>query len=234
MIYQVGEKSGVYCIEGAGAARVYFVGAPEFTLIDAGMPRRADEILSNLAQIGVQPLKVRRIILTHHHWDHVGSLWELKRRTGAKVVAHPRDADYINGRRTRRAPRQFFGRIAYSFFGLLGARAIPTVDVDQLVNDGDQVGSFCVIHTPGHTPGHICLLRDGYLFSGDLLMASAGAFRETPHIFTADVSTSRTSIRKVAQMQFDAVLSSHHPPYVFGAAEKMRDLAEKLAGMAQP
>jgi hypothetical protein len=35
-------------------------------------------------------------------------------------------------------------------------------------------------------------------------------------------------------MQFDAVLSSHHPPYVFGAAEKMRDLAEKLAGMAQP
>ncbi len=231
MIYQVGEKSGVYCIEGAGAARVYYVGAPEYTLIDAGIPHKADEILSSLANIGVQPLQVKRIILTHHHWDHVGSLWEIKKRTGAKVVAHPRDAEYITGRRIRRAPRQPLGKIAYTLVGLVGAREIPNVDVDYLVNDGDQVGSFCVIHTPGHTPGHICLLRRGYLFSGDLLTASAGGFRETPHIFTADVPTSRTSIRKVAQMQFDAVLSSHHPPYVFGASDKVRELAERL-GMA--
>ncbi len=59
-------------------------------------------------------------------------------------------------------------------------------------------------------------------------MASAGAFRETPHIFTADVPTSRASIRKVAQLDFEAVLSAHSPPYVFGAAEKVRELAQQL------
>lgn len=232
MIFQVGDKSGVYCIEGAGSARVYFCGAPDYALIDAGMPRKADQILSALASIGVQPLQVKRIILTHHHWDHVGSLWELKRRTGAKVVAHARDSDYITGKRIRRAPRQPLGRLVYSLFGLFGARDLPSVDVDTIVNDGDRIGSLCVIHTPGHTPGHICLLRQGYLFSGDLLMASAGAFGETPHIFTADLATSRASICKVAALSFEAILSAHKPPYVFGAAEKVRELAGRLGAVS--
>ena len=228
MIYEVGEKSGVYCIESAGTARVFFVGAPEYTLIDAGTPGKADRILSALAHIGVQPLHVKRIILTHHHWDHVGSLLELKRRTGAQIVAHARDADYIAGKRVRRAPRPLLGRVAYGLFGLLGAQNLQNVEVERLVNDGERIGGFTVLHTPGHTPGHVCLLRDGYLFTGDLLYATAGAFRETPHIFTADVPTARASIRRVAQLDFQILLSSHHAPTVFGAAEKVRALANKL------
>lgn len=228
MIYQVGDHSGVYCIESAGSARVYFVGAPEFTLIDAGMPDKADKILSALANIGVQPLHVKRIILTHHHYDHVGSLWELKRRTGAQVIAHHRDADYISGKRQRRAPRRFTGRLVFGLMNLFGTRNLPGVEVDRRVNDGDTIGAFTVVHTPGHTPGHICLLRNGYLFSGDLLMAKASAFSETPHVFTTDVPTSRASIRQVARLEFEAILSSHHPPVVFGAMGKVRVLAEKL------
>jgi hydroxyacylglutathione hydrolase len=230
MIFQVGDKSGVYCIESAGHARVYFV-APEATLIDAGEPGKADKILSALANIGVQPLHVKRIILTHHHYDHVGSVWELKRRTGAQVVAHHRDAEYVSGKRLRRPPRQFTGRVLFGLMSLFGARNVPGVQVDQRLQDGDTVGSFSVVHTPGHTPGHICLLRDGYLFTGDLLLAKASGFAETPHVFTADVPTSRESIRKVAALKFDAVLSSHNPPVVFGAQNKLRDLANKLGMM---
>ena len=227
MIYQVGDKSGVYCIENAGSARVYFV-APEVTLIDAGEPGKADKILSALANIGVQPLHVKRIILTHHHYDHVGSVWELKRRTGAQVVAHHRDAEYIAGKRQRRAPRQISGRVMFALMNLAGARSVHGVEVDRRVQDGERIGQFVVIHTPGHTPGHMCLLRDGYLFSGDLVNAKAGAFGETPHLFTADVPTSRQSIRLVADLKFNVVLSAHHPPVVFGATEKMRELANKL------
>jgi glyoxylase-like metal-dependent hydrolase (beta-lactamase superfamily II) len=188
MIYEVRDKSGVYCIEGTGMARVYYV-APEFTLIDTGMPGCMNRVLAGLAQIGVQPLKVQRIILTHHHWDHVGSLWDLRKATGAQVLAHTSDADYISGKRMRRSPRHPLGRLLYGVMGLFGARRLPYVDVDRLLRDGEQVGSFTVIHTPGHTPGHICLLRDGLLFSGDLLTASPGRFRETPRLFTADVRT---------------------------------------------
>lgn len=233
MIYQVGEKSGIYCIESAGQARVYYVGAPDFALIDAGMPGKADKIITALAQIGVQPLRVKHIILTHHHWDHVGSLWELKKRTGAQVIAHSRDADYINGKRPRRAPRRLPGRVLYSLMGLVGARNVPTVDVDRQVSDGDKIGTFTVVHTPGHTPGHMCLLRDDLLFSGDLLLATSPAFRETPHMFTADVPTSRTSIRKVAGLEFQSILSSHSPPYVFRASERVRALASKLGTMPE-
>jgi hydroxyacylglutathione hydrolase len=230
MVYQIGDKSGVYCIESAGQARVYFVGAPENTLIDAGMPGKADKIISALAQIGVQPLQVKRIIVTHHHWDHVGGLWELKKRTGAEIIAHSRDADYISGKRPRRAPRRLPGRVMYAIFGLVGARNVPAVEVDRCVNDGDRIGAFVVVHTPGHTPGHICLLRGDSLFSGDLLQAISPAFRETPHMLTADVPTSRVSIRKIAGLEFQAILSSDNPPYVFRASERVRALASKFGG----
>lgn len=230
MIYQVGDKSGVYCIEGAGAARVYYV-APEATLIDAGEPGKMDKVLSALANIGVQPLHVKRILLTHHHSDHVGSVWELKRRTGAQIFAHHRDAEYIAGKRPRRAPRQFAGRMMFTVMNLVGGRQVHGVEVDRRVQDGERIGQFVVIHTPGHTPGHMCLLRDGFLFTGDLVNAKAGAFGESPHLFTADVPTSRQSIRHVAEFKFDVVLSSHHPPVVFGAMEKMRELADKLGKM---
>ena len=227
MIYQVGDHSGIYCIEGAGNARVYYV-APEATLIDAGMPGNADKIISALANIGVQPLQVKRIILTHHHYDHVGSVWELKRRTGAQIIAHHRDAEYISGKRHRRPPRQLSGRLMFGVMSLFGTRNVPGVEVDRRVQDADRVGNFSIVHTPGHTPGHICLLRDGFLFTGDLCIAKAGAFGETPHLFTADVPTSRVSIRKVADLNFNAVLSSHHPPVIFGAMDKLRELANKL------
>ncbi len=228
MIYEIGKDSGVYAIEGTGQARVYFVGAPEYTLIDTGVPGKATRIVTALAQIGVQPVQVKRIVLTHHHWDHAGGLWELQKITRAQVCAHPRDADYVTGKRPRRAPRQPIGRIFYSLFSLLGAQKLPPVQVDRLLNDGEPIGSFQVLHTPGHTPGHICLLRGEFLFSGDLLFATAGGFRETPRIFTADVATSRRSIAKVAAFDFQVILSGHQPPHVVKSAERVRELAEKL------
>ncbi|MBI5304874.1 MAG: MBL fold metallo-hydrolase [Chloroflexi bacterium] len=231
MIYEIGAKTGVYCIENAGDTRVFFVAA-ERTLIDAGTPGNADRILSALAQIGVQPLHVKRIVITHHHWDHVGSLWELKKRTGAEVIAHARDADYITGKRQRRPPRGALGRMVYTVFGAISARNVQGVDVDHRVNDGDRIGGFAVVHTPGHTPGHICLLREGYLFCGDLLQPTAGEFRETPHMFTADVPTSRASIRRVAELDFQFILASHSPPHVFGSAEKMREFVNRLGQLA--
>jgi hydroxyacylglutathione hydrolase len=227
MIFQVGDQSGIYCIDSAGPARVFYV-SDERTVVDTGIPRSADKILAGLAQIGVSPLQVKRIIATHHHADHVGSLFELRKRTGAAVVAHPLDAEYINGRRARRAPKGALGKLMFGMMSLIGANRLPSVEVDQPVEDGDHVGGFEVIHTPGHTPGHICLLYGKYLFSGDLLQATPVKFEETPHLFTSDLALSRASISKVAHLEFDSLLSSHHPPYAFGAAEKMRELAQKL------
>lgn len=229
MLYAVGEHSGIYCIEDIGEARAYFVAEPEPALIDTGGPGQGDNVLRALASLGVRPLDIRRIILTHHHLENTGALWELHKRTGAKICAHPLDADYITGKRARRHRGAGLNR-AYEFAAarLRGMEPRP-VPVSVALQDGGEIAGLRVIHTPGHTAGHICLLRGEALFSGDLVEASAGGFSETAHELSDDVATSRRSISRVARYEIRAVLPSHRPPYVFGAGERLRELAGRLA-----
>lgn len=228
MIYQVGADTGVYCIEGAGA-RVYFIARPEPMLVDAGAPGHAETIFRALAQVGVQPIHLKKIILTHHHLGHVGSLGALKRRSGAIALAHYADAPYITGKRPRRQPRHPVERVFQSAVGLVALPDAP-VDVEWRLDDGAEINGWRVLHTPGHTPGHICLWRGEMLISGDLLLATAGAFRELPHSSITDVVTSRVSIRRAAELPFTAILPGHNPPYVFNARTKVQELTARLEG----
>lgn len=230
MIYPVGEESGIFCIEGGGPARVYFVQAPEPLLIDAGAVGQSETIFRSLASLGVRPLDIKKIIITHHHADHAGGLWELHKRSGAKLYAHINDADFIRGRKPRRAPRRGLTKMYHNAVSLIGPSEPRPVALDGKLRDGDEIAGLRVIHTPGHTPGHICLLRGPVLFSGDLLEATAGGFSETPHALTSDLPTSRKSIRMIAKLEFTAILSGHRPPYVIDANNKVRELAEKLGG----
>ena len=91
----------------------------------------------------VKGTNVRYILLTHGHSDHVQALEEVKQATGAPVAIHPADA------------------------------AMLPIAADLALNDGDRVRfgkhELLVLHTPGHTPGSVCLLTDQHLFSGDTL-----------------------------------------------------------------
>ncbi len=115
----------------------------------------AENILRSVEELG---LTIRCIILTHGHPDHFAALKEVKEATGAEIVVHTDDAEYH---------RQ--GTLALAF-GLYCPTPPPP---DKLLNDGDSIDigdlRFKVIHTPGHTPGGICLLGHGVLFSGDTL-----------------------------------------------------------------
>jgi len=103
-------------------------------------------------------LDIKFIILTHGHIDHTGALKEVREVTGAKVAIHADDAKSLK--------QQSLSRI----FGLSYPTPPPP---DRLLKDGDSldVGGmhFEVLHTPGHTPGGICLLGEGVAFSGDTL-----------------------------------------------------------------
>jgi len=115
----------------------------------------AGNILSSVAELG---LTIRSIILTHGHPDHIAALKEVKKATGAEIMVHKDDAGY---------PEQ--GALALAF----GFNCPAPPPPDKLLSDGDSVDvgglHFTVIHTPGHTPGGICLLGHGVLFSGDTL-----------------------------------------------------------------
>jgi len=143
-------------VVGPFASNCYIIGSEsnkEGAIIDPGA--EAEEILKNVKDLG---LKVKFIVLTHGHIDHVGALKEVKEATGAEVAIHTDDAKSLHEQSIARA------------FGLSYP---PPPPPDRLLNGGDSIDigdlHFLVLHTPGHSPGGICLLGEGVVFSGDTL-----------------------------------------------------------------
>jgi glyoxylase-like metal-dependent hydrolase (beta-lactamase superfamily II) len=106
-------------------------------------------------------------VLTHAHPDHVQAVPELRERTGAAVIAHEADATWLtNGR----VPTEGGSGLGARSFDRLGAARWTPFEVDAKVVDGDLIdGGLRVIHTPGHSPGHIVLWHEptGAVFVGD-------------------------------------------------------------------
>lgn len=112
-----------------------------------------------LAACAKSKLDVLRIISTHGHADHVCGNGPIQQATGAKIVMHRADAEFFSNPDVK------------SYFSMLGLPESPPADI--LVEDGDVISfgeeSLHVIHTPGHTPGGICLYSAPNCFTGDTL-----------------------------------------------------------------
>ncbi len=130
----------------------------EAAVIDPGDD--ADRILMTLAK---SELKVKYLINTHGHFDHVGANKRMKDVTGAQLAVHPDD-------------EPMFKELSRSamMFGLSAENSPPA---DIYLNDGDEISfgtiTLKVIHTPGHTKGGISLYTKGHLFAGDTLFAGS-------------------------------------------------------------
>lgn len=136
------------------------------TLIDTAIGGSGAAIVEAARKLG-RP--IRRIVLTHAHGDHVGSLDELhKLLPDAEVLISSRDARFLAGdmridaNEPQAKPR--------------GAFQTVTTRPTRTIEDGDRVGSLQVVRSPGHTPGHIALFdtRDGSLIGGDAFQTRAG------------------------------------------------------------
>jgi len=143
-------------VVGPLASNCYIVGSEsskEGIIIDPA--DEAEKIGQTVKELG---LKIKLILLTHGHPDHIGVLKEVKEATGAEVAVHADDAESLK--------QQVLGL-------LFGFSYAPPPPPDRLLKGGDSIDigdlHFLVIHTPGHTPGSICLLGHGVLFSGDTL-----------------------------------------------------------------
>ena len=103
-------------------------------------------------------LRIKYIVNTHCHIDHVMGNKRMKELTGAKIVIHEADAPYLSQQPAH-------------LMQMFGAEDSPPADITVRENDLVTVGdvSLKVIHTPGHSPGGICLYTDGFVFTGDTL-----------------------------------------------------------------
>lgn len=145
-----------------------------------------------------QGVKAEKIVLTHAHFDHTGAVAELKEKTGAAVLLGRGDAELLENPGWMRP--------------YMNSKSSRGIRPDGVLNESDlvKVGelSFKVLETPGHTPGSICLYREGTLFSGDTLFLEGVGRTDLPGGSMADLRDSLTG--KLFVLPDDTVVYPGH------------------------
>ena len=192
---------GLHWVERIWDTKVYVLCEPgRLILIDAATPGRAGAVWRHLEAMGYPPEAVDEIWLTHADVDHMGSVAALKEGSGAKLVVHAADAPVVDGSADRElgsvplvgACQKAFN---WSVRHLFGYR--PTA-VDRTVQDGDLLGSWQVVHTPGHTDGSISFFHPErrVILVGDALNHRRGSLGSPPDLYTPDMGQAHASIAR--------------------------------------
>jgi glyoxylase-like metal-dependent hydrolase (beta-lactamase superfamily II) len=224
--------SSLHRIPGMRGANAYLLLGSPMTLVDTGMPGSDETILAYIDSLGLDARSLERIIITHHHLDHVGSAAALKRRTSAQVLAHPGDALFISGEQAPRPPQSPVMRFLFRLMAPLMPSA-EAVSIDLAVQDNDHLdllGGAAVVHVPGHSPGAIALHfpSEGLLICGDAIDHRRGRLGPPPKAFTMDMDQAITSIRRMAELEFDILCPGHGTPLVGRADELVRAMVRGL------
>ena len=209
-----------------GAINCYLVREEDgFTLIDTGMSREAQPIMREAQKLG---LPIVRIVLTHAHVDHVGSLDALPH---AQIAISERDARFLSGDKSLDPSEPQVP--------LRGGYPVCTTKPTLLLHEGDRIGSLEVLATPGHTPGHLAFLdtRDRALIAGDAFqtlggVAVSGTFKllfPLPALATWHKGLALQSARKLLAVQPSVLAVGHgrmlEDPQV--AMERAMDVMEQ-------
>lgn len=227
---------GVYRLSGflgtgVWGANVYLLVDDDLSLVDTGFTGRVGQILRKITELGFSPSDVARIIITHHHADHVGSLAAIKKVTQAKVIAHPADAPYIDGRLPQpgTARPEWMSKRLAPFQRLWSISPVP---VDGLVNEGDELpilGGIKILHVPGHTAGSICLFLQSkrLVIAGDVIAHRFG-LRLPSRGFTIDIAQEILSVKRVASLEFEVICFGHGSPLKHKARPAVVKFADRL------
>ncbi|MFD7630804.1 MBL fold metallo-hydrolase [Streptomyces sp. NPDC059851] len=193
------------------------------TLVDAGHATSAPTIEEAIRSLGHSPERLKAIVLTHCHRDHVGAANELAGRWGAQVLAHRLEAPVIRGEQPVPEPVLLDWEIPLYEHGLTVPEAPPT-RVDREVEDGEVLpfgDGAVVVHSPGHTPGSIGihLPRQGVLFTGDCV---AGVGQVMLGVFNVDREQARASFRRLASLAPSVACFGHGDPLTKDTASILR------------
>jgi glyoxylase-like metal-dependent hydrolase (beta-lactamase superfamily II) len=222
--------SGVYQISHHIVNSFVIDGDEGVTLIDTGLPRLHRTIVTALPQIGRSVTDITALVLTHSHRDHTGGAAQLKAASGASVYASAVDSAAIRGDEPIPTPpvtEQL--QLLKPLFNLLPDSEPVEVEHTVAEGDSDLPADLRVIETPGHTPGHVSYLLErerGLLIVGDAAVAKRGKIKLG--WLNRGQPACKTSIRHIAEYDFDAVCFGHAAPLRHAASDAFRALAESL------
>ncbi len=208
-------------------ANAYLLMGERPVLVDTGAPGNADIIARRLEQLGLKPRDLALILLTHAHWDHLGSAAELRARTKAPIMLHRADLHVAQAGRQTIQPTGLDGVLMRPMF----PTRFPALEPDVILDGETTLEAYGlsarVIETPGHTPGSVSvLLPDGDAIVADVLRG-AWAWPERParHLFADDVPGVISSMRKLSSLPLKRVYTGHGQP--FSGAALRRFVAER-------
>jgi glyoxylase-like metal-dependent hydrolase (beta-lactamase superfamily II) len=207
----------------------------DLTLIDTCFMAELPKLEAYLNSAGYSMKEIKRIIKNHVHVDHTQAANEIKKKSGGlpRIYSHWADAGYLahnpryHGPPSHQTIQHMLQRYGVTIedtvkkFGSLEREAII---VDEQLRDGDHVESLKVIHTPGHTPGHISLYSEnhGIIFGADFLFKSVMGFDGLfiPSEVAIDPTTAVMSARRISQIKFDKLLLAHQDSPILEGAQK--------------
>lgn len=192
----------VYGLDSANWNYAYLILGNETVLIDTGRPGQGKNILKEINSMNIKPEQIKHILITHHDVDHVGNLALLEKETGAKIWAPKEDIPYIYGNKSRPGIK----KIISLFMRVKKPQNINVYEENQ------KIGDIKVISTPGHTPGHVCLLYKDILFAGDLVRASKGRLSMMRSSSTWNENLLKDSIKKIDTYEFKWICTAHGEP----------------------
>ncbi len=205
-----------------GVNNCYLIQGEGVIMIDGGPPKQAKGFIKAIDRLPLKPEDIQLIVITHGHWDHIGSARAIKELTGAKIAMHRQEKDWLENSLKPLPPGvttwgRIFGGLMSLFMPLVH---IPAANVDVvLADEGLSLTEYGipgrVIYTPGHTRGSVSvLLETGAAFVGDTAMNDL-PLRLSPGlpIFAEDLPAVKESWKLLLDRGAKTVYPGHGKPF---------------------
>ena len=199
-------------------AHAFLIVGERTVLVDSGNPGNEKLILGALEKHNIKPQDLSLILLTHGHWDHLGSAKAIQAVTKTPIALHQADLALARAGQDKLKPYGFVSSLLEPYFS---SKRFTPLEPDILLNGTETLETYGVnaklIETPGHTKGSVSvLLENGEAVIGDVLRGDF-VFENRPnwHFFYDDPSIVRSSIKKLLDLKLTTLFVGHGKPFSF-------------------